>query len=179
MIDLQYKEMNFNSWESGETGSAVNLLTVTGSQYIIMRWDLTAFKGMKVGRSGVMELTVYDLQRSPEYQKDFGQMRITEILGGDPLWEQKTVSYNSLCKGHPLDEVLNPQMTIDTEIPEIRGNKVIFTISWPVLQRMLDGKTFGIAIKPLGSVIASFYSMENNNGEYGPRLYFDLENDMK
>ena len=179
MIDLQYKDMNFNSWESGETGSAVNLLTVTGSQYIIMRWDLSAFKGMKVGRSGVMELTVYDLQRSPEYQKDFGQMRITEILGGDQAWDQKTVTYNSLCQGEPIDEVLNSQMTIDTEIPEVRGNKVIFTISWPVLQRMLDGKTLGIAIKPLGSVVASFYSMENNGGEYGPRLYFDLDKDMK
>jgi hypothetical protein len=44
---------------------------------------------------------------------------------------------------------------------------------------MIDGKTLGIAIKPLGAIVASFYSMENANGEMSPTLHFNIESDMK
>jgi hypothetical protein len=44
-----------------------------------------------------------------------------------------------------------------------------------VLQRMIDGTTLGIAIKPLGAIIASFYSLENEAGKNAARLYFDLQ----
>jgi hypothetical protein len=37
-----------------------------------------------------------------------------------------------------------------------------------VLQRMIDGKTRGIAIKALGAIDASFYSMENGQGNTAP-----------
>jgi hypothetical protein len=43
------------------------------------------------------------------------------------------------------------------------------------LQRLIDGKTLGIAIKPLGAIDASFYSMENENGKNSAQLYFNLE----
>jgi hypothetical protein len=41
---------------------------------------------------------------------------------------------------------------------------------------MIDGKTLGIAIKPLGAISASFYSMENESAKTAPRLYLDLQN---
>jgi hypothetical protein len=40
---------------------------------------------------------------------------------------------------------------------------------------MIDGKTLGIAIKPLGAVNAAFYSMENEAGRYSARLFFSSQ----
>jgi hypothetical protein len=37
---------------------------------------------------------------------------------------------------------------------------------------MLEGKTKGIAILPLGSINAAFYSIENNKPETTPQLHF-------
>ncbi|MBP1649455.1 MAG: hypothetical protein H6Q30_2900, partial [Bacteroidetes bacterium] len=53
-----------------------------------------------------------------------------------------------------------------------RGGKNLITISRPVLQRMLDGRTVGLAIKPLGAVNAAFYAMESDNGKHTPVLHF-------
>jgi hypothetical protein len=51
---------------------------------------------------------------------------------------------------------------------------MLFTISQPVLQRLIDGKTKGIVIKPLGAVNASFYSRESG-ARFAPRLYVDVQ----
>jgi hypothetical protein len=174
-IDLQYPDMNFNSWSMLYNGTRTNLLAVSGTQFVIMRWDLSAFAGKKAAGSGLLEMTTWSVQRPAEDIKDFGQVRVTEILAGDPNWDQKTVSYNSLCKGQPIDNVLNSQMIIDAEVNEIHTGKTLITISQPVLQRMLDGKTLGLAIKPLGAVNASFYSLENQAGKFAPRLRFNVQ----
>jgi hypothetical protein len=107
MIDREYPDVNFNSWSGrDETGRTI-LLTVSGTRIVILRWDLSAFAGKKVIGSGALELTTYAIQRSPEYVKDFGMVRITEIIGGDPEWNQKEVTYNRLCRRRPLTSVLN------------------------------------------------------------------------
>ncbi len=46
-----------------------------------------------------------------------------------------------------------------------------FTISRPVLQRLIDGRTLGLAIKPSGSINASFSAREGER----PRLLFNTE----
>jgi hypothetical protein len=46
-----------------------------------------------------------------------------------------------------------------------------------VLQRLLDGRTLGLAIRPLGPVDASFYASEFENGRLAPRLHFNLARD--
>jgi hypothetical protein len=174
-IDLQYPDMNFNSWSMLYNGTKTNILAVSGTQFVIMRWDLSAFAGKKAAGSGLLELTTWSVQCSSENIKDFGQIRVTEILAGDPNWDQKTVSYNSLCKGQPIDSVLNSQMIIDIEVNETHAGKTLITISQPVLQRMLDGKTLGLAIKPLGAINAAFYSLENQDGKFAPRLRFNIQ----
>jgi hypothetical protein len=40
---------------------------------------------------------------------------------------------------------------------------------------VIDGNTCGIAVKPLGAISASFYSMENESGKYAACLYFNLQ----
>ncbi len=174
-VDVQYPDMNFNNWYTQDSAGKTNLLTVSGTQFVIMRWDLSAFAGKKVAGYGLLELTTYSLQRSSDNLKDFGQIRIVEILEGDPDWNQKTVTYSSLCQGQSLNSVLNSQMIIDTEVSQANGSKTLITISNPVLQRMIDGRTLGLAIQPLGAINASFYAMENQGGKFSPALRFNLK----
>jgi len=173
MIDLYYTDMNFNNWSANNESWATKLLTVSGTQYLIMQWDLSKFAGKEIDGSGLLELTSYSLQRSPTYQKDFGMVRVSEIIGGKNNWSQETVTYNNFSAGQTLDNVINSQMIIDIDVKEKEGSKNYITISKPVLQRMIDGKTFGLAIRPLGAVIASFYSLENNQ-DVMAKLHFNI-----
>jgi hypothetical protein len=176
MIDLENTEVNLNDWQAQDgTGKVVNVLTVDGSHYVILRWDLRGFGGSKVADHGLLELTTWALQLKAHALKDFGLVRVVEILGGDPNWDQRTVTTDSFCHYERLDRVLNTQMIIDWPITAGDGGKTYLTIGKPVLQRMIDGKTLGIAIKPLGAISASFYSMENEVGKNAARLYFDLQ----
>jgi hypothetical protein len=173
IIDLTYTDYNFNRWGStDEKGNFVNLLTVSGSQYIILKWDLQKFKNKKADGPALLELTTYSLQNSPDYKKDFGMVRISEILGGASDWKDETVTLDNFLEGKSIDRAINTQMIIDYEVKEGKGEKNYFVISRPVMQRLIDGKTKGIAVKPLGAVVASFYSSENS--ECAPKLHFNL-----
>jgi len=176
-LDIENTDVNANDWYvQGAAGKKVNLLTVDGTHYAILRWDLHKFAGKKVVGHGLLELTTYSVQQKGERIKDFGLVRVVEILGGDPLWDQKTVSTDSFCHYQPLNRVLNTQMIIDWPITEGDGGKTYLTIGHPVLQRLIDGKTLGIAIKPLGAINASFYTLEDDNGKNSAKLYFNLDN---
>jgi len=100
-------------------------------------------------------------------------VRVTEIVGGDTEWNQDEVTCNSLCRGQALKRVLNSQMIINVNVAERRGDKTLITISNSVLQRMIDGKTLGLAVKPLGAVNASFYALENQSGKFSAKLHFN------
>jgi hypothetical protein len=102
-------------------------------------------------------------------------VRITEIIGGDPLWNEQDVTLESLKGDNAIEDVINTQMIIDDSVTWNQRNTVLFTIPQPVMQRLIDGKTYGLAIKPLGSINATFYSKENEALQVSPRLYFDLE----
>jgi len=175
MIDLVDTDVNENDWSvQDKSRGKINLLAVDESHHGILRWDLSRFAGKKVADNGLLELTTYSIQRKAEYVKDFGLVRVVAILDGDPLWDQKTVTTDSFCNYQPLNRVLNTQMIIDWPVTPGDGAKTYLTISKTVLQRMIDGKTHGIAIKALGAIDASFYSMENEQGKYGARLHFDI-----
>ncbi len=174
-IDLRYPEMNFNNWSSQDKNNHTVLLSVSGNQYVILKWDPAQFKGVKVIGSGLLELTTFSLERSPEYEKDFGMIRVSEIIGGEQNWDQRNVTYNNFCAGRDLDNVINSQMIIDIDVNEEHGAKNFITISNPVLQRMIEGKTFGLVIRPLGALKASFYSMENNNEKVIAKLHFNIK----
>jgi len=44
-----------------------------------------------------------------------------------------------------------------------------------VLQRLADGRTLGLAIRPLGAVVASFHAAPGGDGAGGPRLLFGVK----
>ena len=174
MVDTDFTDRNFNNWYvREESGKRIPVVAVSGTQMIIMRWDFSELKGRKVKRAGLLELSPYSVQRSKDFAKDFGMVRVCEIVGGDPGWNETLVTLDKLSAGKPLDQVINTQMIIDDSVTWNADKKVLFTISQPVLQRLIDGKSTGLAIKPLGAVNAVFYSRENK--EKAPRLYMDVE----
>jgi len=175
-IDIENTDVRMNDWYVQDAdGKRVNLLTVDGTHYVILRWDLRQFAGKKVVGHGLLELTTHSVQQKAERLKDFGIVRVVEILGGDPNWDQTTVTTDSFCHYEPLNRVLNTQMIIDWPITEGDGGKTFLTIGHPVLQRLIEGKTLGIAIKPLGALNASFYSLEDEGGKASAQLYFNVE----
>jgi hypothetical protein len=175
-IDIENTDVRMNDWYVLDAdGKRVNLLTVDGTHYVILRWDLRQFAGKKVVGHGLLELTTHSVQQKAERLKDFGIVRVVEILGGDPNWDQATVTTDSFCHYEPLNRVLNTQMIIDWPVTEGDGGKTFLTIGHPVLQRLIEGKTLGIAIKPLGALSASFYSTEDESGKHSAQLYFNIE----
>jgi hypothetical protein len=178
-VDLTFPDVNLNTWHVREEGRETPLLAVNGNQWVILRWDLSAWRGKQAEGSGLLELTTYSVANASTGMRDFGGVRVTEILGGDPAWDQKSVTLETLTGGKPLDEVINPQMIIDVEVaedtlPVERGSKVLLTISRPVLQRLLDGRTNGITLKPLGAINASFYASEHEHGRLAATLLFNV-----
>ena len=175
MVDLEYPDRTFGSWSTRDEGGKTVLLTVSGTQFVILRWDLSAFAGKRVSGSGLLELTTQSLQRSLDDVKDFGMVRVVEIVGGNADWQEEDVTYHELCQGLALNQVLNSQMVIDIDVAPGRGGKNLITLSNPVLQRLLDGKTPGLALRPLGAVIAAFYANGNRDENISPRLHFNIK----
>ena len=175
-IDVNFRDRNLNNWEANDvTGKHQDLLSVSDTRIVIMRWDFGEFKGKKISRSGLLELSPFAVQRSPTFHKDFGMIRIAEILEGDPAWDETSITFDKLRGSLPIEQVINTQMIIDDSVTWNKEGKVLFTISQPVLQRLIDGKTKGLAIKPLGAVNALFYSRNNRDDRLSPRLYFDID----
>jgi hypothetical protein len=170
VIDPVHPGVNLGEWSVFESGEHRRLLTVDGARWVILRWDLDAFEGRQVADHGLLEVTTHSVQCNALKMKDFGQARVVEILAGDRSWLRQTVTVDSLLQGKNPDEVFNPQMIIDWPVSEAPGAKTWFTISRPVLQRLIDGRTLGLAIMPLGSINASFSTLEDE----APRLLFNI-----
>jgi hypothetical protein len=173
-IDAAHPETNLEQWSVQEGRARLPLLAVGGTLETVLRFDLRRMAGRVVDGHGLLELTTRSVQRSAEDLKDFGLVRVVEILAGDPDWDQRSVTADSLRQGRPLSTVLNPQPIIDSPVTEGDGGRTYLTISRPVLQRLVDGRTLGIAIRPLGAIMASFYSRESGGGRLAPRLLFNL-----
>jgi hypothetical protein len=178
VVDLQFPAINFSRWFAGNSSGKTRVLTVSGTQWTILRWDLERFKGRTAAGSGLLELTTHSIGWPDLNKQDFGGVRVSEILDGDPLWDRNTVTLDSLRNGKPLEEVVNTQMVIDIEVaegtlPVVPGAKVLATLSRPVLQRLLDGRTRGIALRSLGPIAANFYSSES--AAAAPRLLFNVQ----
>lgn len=173
-IDLDNPDVNLSNWYLADAAGKTAVVIAGGTRFVILRWDLAAFAGKKVVGSGLLELTTRALERTSDDIPDFGEIRVVEILGGDPRWDKKTVTFNSLCGGKSPDLVLNPQMIIDWPVSEGDGAKTYLTIPRPVLQRLIDGKTLGIAIQPLGAINAAFYCEDGVGGKHVPRLLLNI-----
>lgn len=182
LINSDFPEVNFSNWQGRETDGYARILTVNAVQWAVLRWDFDQYENARADRAGLLELTTHSVSKGGHYLEafveelggEFDKVRVIEILGGEPDWDQNTVTYHSLMQGKPYPEVFNTQMIIDLELEEEPGSKNYITISRPVLQRLMDGTTKGLMIRPLGAINASFYASDNQAGHDGPKLYFNL-----
>ena len=180
IVDIDFPEVNFNDWHVRERNELARTLTVTKTQWIALRWDLRSLRGQSVEGAGLLELTTHSVAIGGDYVRgmgkdlgeEFPRVRVIEILGGDPNWDQSSVTYQSLTRGAKYEDVFNTQMTIDLELAAVPGEKAYFTLPRPVMQRLLDGKTKGLLVRPLGALAGSVYALEDASRN-GPKLHFN------
>lgn len=173
-------DVAFGDWRAIEAGREVPVLSVGGDQWAVLRWDLGELAGATASGPGLLALTTHSVARGggyvAEYGDDlgveFGKVRVVEILGGDPTWDGASVTYRSLLDGQPLDEVVNGQMVFDTDVTPGPDGRTAVTISRPVLQRLLDGTTRGLLLRPLGAIHTAFYATEHGDASARPTLHF-------
>ena len=183
LINSDFPDVNFNNWHVKEQNGDARILTVNANQWAIVRWNFEKYKNEKVDGPGLLELTTQSVPIGGNYIEafgedfgiEFGKIRVIEVIGGDPQWDQNKVTYNNFMQGNIYSDVFNTQMIYDTEISDKPGSKNFIIISKQVLQRILDGKTKGLLIRPLGALDASFYASENQPENNGPKLHFNIE----
>lgn len=175
-VDTLYDDCNFSRWFSFADSNAIPVLAVGGSKMILLRWDFSKFSGREVSGGGILELRTHAVFRLADSIKDFGMLRVSEIIGGDASWTNEEVTYRSWSAGVPFHRIVNSQMIIDVDPNPMQNGATYIAISKPVLQRLLSGKTFGILIRELGSLFATFYSNKSLNGRFTPILHFSLTN---
>ena len=182
VIHPDFPEVNFNDWKGSGTQGTARILTVDARQVVVMRWDLKAFRGARTSTAGLLELTTWSVMKGGDYVSplgedlgvEFGKVRVVEILGGDPQWDQKDVTYQSLLAGSAEEDVFNTQMVIDLEVTEGGDGKTYATLPRPVVQRLLDGRTKGLVVRPLGAIVANFHASEDDQGR-GPKLHLNAK----
>lgn len=176
-VDLAESGVNLDDWSVTDAAGATRALSAGGTRLALLRWDFGGLAGRRAAGPGLLELTTRSLSLSATERPDFGQLRVVEVVGGEPGWDERTATWTRICRGAPRDLVLNPQMIIDGPVTAGDGGKTCLTIPAVVLQRLLDGKTLGLALTPLGSIEASFYAREAAGGAKAPRLLINLTDD--
>lgn len=169
-VDSSFPELNLQEWEEGDEMT----LPVDATKTILLKWDFSDLQGKQVTGEGQLEIYTHSLARLKGNPKDFGEVRISEIIAGDKMWQEEGVTYQSLLRDQPYHEVINEQTTIDTPLAAERGGKVIVTLSQPVLQRLVDGLTSGLAVRPLGLIDASLMDQTNEDGRYAARIRLNV-----
>lgn len=183
LINAEFPTVNFNDWHAKEESGLSRILTVSARQWPILRWDLAKIDGQQADGAGILELTTHSMLGGGKYIDaygedlgvEFGKIRVIEIFGGDPDWEQETVSYDSFMQGAQLAEVINSQTTSDIELSSGVGSKTFITLPRPVMQRLLDGTTKGLMVRPLGALEASFFASEEKHEDRVPKLHLNLK----
>ncbi len=174
-VDLGEPGVNLDDWTVSDAGGRAAVVSAGGTRLVLLRWDFSRFAGRKIAGPGLLELTTRSLERPGADHPDFAELRVVEVLGGKPGWDERTATWTEISRGAARETVLNPQMIIDWPVTGGDGGKTFLTIPPVVLQRLVDGRTLGIALTPLGSIEASFYSREERGGSLAPRLLFNIK----
>lgn len=174
VIDEAFPQMNLNDW-GREDGSP--LLAVTSDQTTLLRWDLEAWRGRTAVGLGVLTLTTESLYRPFQEFEEIGRVRVFEVIEGPRRWDEHSVTYEELCDGRPLERVINGQMIIDVEINPETGGVTRIPLPRAVMQRMLDGRTHSLALRPLGPINVTWRARGGARSVDAPHLAFNLEDE--
>ena len=174
IIDSEYPWVNFSRWYDASADSQP-LLSISGSQISILRWDFTRFAKRKPDGWGILVLTTHNVHYAPLRLEEFGYIRLVEIKDGDPAWTRVQVTFENLLQGKAKHDVIHPQLIMDTPPEFERNAKTVIPVSPTVMRRLFSGETKGLAIYPQGALNATFFSSEALNPNYRPTLYFEIE----
>jgi hypothetical protein len=157
-LDTVWSDLNLNSIRCIE--DSIRLLQINPSGFFILTWDFSSLSDQEVAMagSGQLDLFTYQIIRLSNSPKDFGEIRVCEIYGDKQNWDINLLNYNQFLDDQQLDNRINTQTIMDTKPSELRAAKTTINISKPVIDRLLSGRTIGLAIMPLGYISASFYS---------------------
>jgi len=178
IVDAAYPAVNFRAWtalEPDEGAIGTQVLATSGTQMIVLRWDLSKFKGKTPDGWGVLELTTNSVQWAPTNLEEFGYLRTVEIKAGDPNWMHDSVTRDSLFHGKSELDILNGQLIFDVQPALQRGEKTLISINPAVMARLISGETKGLAIYPQGAVNASFASSQSPTPSARPSLHFNVK----
>lgn len=175
MINEHFPEVNFRDWES----NGARVLSVSAGQYALLRWDLKKYNSQIADGAGVLALSTESIQGGGKYVEaygedfgiEFGKLRVFEIFAGDANWQQDKITFTNFTQGQKLQTLINGQMVFDTDVANA-GEQTLITIPRPVLQRLLDGTTRGLLLRPLGALAVSVHDSEHGNGSQAPTLHF-------
>jgi len=169
MVDLVYPDENLFGWGDGNQ----RLLGVSHDLVSLLKWDLSEIDAGTVDDWGLLKMEVHSSIQVPEPSDEYCRIRVMEIIGGIEDWQAKSLTYRDLANGSQQWEVFSQQMMIDMFVPVGTDKTLNIPVSPPVLQRLLDGTTKGLAIFPLGTIQCLFYSKQNN--EKAAKLYYNLK----
>jgi hypothetical protein len=156
------------AWRSPDSGESAGQLLAGPSQVIVLRWDFAGIGARAVPCWGVLALdTASVLERRPDLES-FTELRVAEILAGESGWTAADVNWDRFLGGRPEWAVINEQPVIDVR-PAAPGSRTLVPVSPPVIERLLDGRSQGLAISSHGGIVASFSA----GGNTPPTLYFD------
>ncbi|WP_341937313.1 hypothetical protein [Marinimicrobium sp. C2-29] len=186
LLNRDFPEVNFDGWSTRDGDRRVRVLTVSARQWPILRWDFDELQN-ESGRAGeadgagVLELTTHSVFAGGDYVGahgedlgvEFDKIRVFEVFGGPADWQQSSITFERFAQGKPLAELFNSQMTFDVAPARQKGGKTRITLPRPVMQRLLNGTTRGLLIRPLGALEASFYDSEEGAAR-APTLYFNF-----
>lgn len=173
VVDPSWPEVSFAAWSERSAAGGRPLLAVDGLRIALLRWDLAPFADCRPQGWGLLTLTTEGVYRAETGLEEFGLLRVVEILAGDPRWRRDVVTWNGFTGGRAREEVLNPQPMIDLPPATEAGGRTLVPVSPAVLQRLLSGRSLGLAIQAQGALAATFESAAG--GEAGPMLHFNLE----
>jgi len=177
LIDISFPEEVLKPWISPIGDDPVSLLEVDQTKIILLHWDLEKFKGRLADGEGQVELSTHSLFLRKDSPKDFGMIRFCEIQNYDENWMNSSSTYNDFVKSGDLSELIVSQCIYDVSVNPEKEGKTIVTISQPVMQRLINGETTGIAILPLGLISATFY--DENTIILAPKLRFNTQEAIK
>ncbi len=173
LIDKSFPDEVITPWLTVDGNDSISVLQVDQSKIILLNWDLTKFKGKHVKGTGQLELSTQALLRRKDSPKDFGMIRLCEIMNTNTNWKNDSLTYNRFKGNRELHKLIVSQCIVDSKVQPVKEGKTIVNISQPVLQRLIDGRTNGIAILPLGLISAAFF--DSSNGQLAPVLRFNSE----
>ncbi len=169
IISSKFKNENYSSWQNYARGQSDNLLTVSGDQIVILKWNYELNDSVLVNDHGLLELNFESYQKGDFSLEELSQIRLVELNVDNVDWNAKTVTFNKFINGYKEDIITNRQPIYDLDLVSQDGTKKFFTVSKFVLQRLLDGKSNSLALFAIGPIIANIRIDENDK----PRLHFN------